>query len=94
MTDPIKNDTLRLLRWLYKKVQNDECASTEGINAALSAMYGNEMLNKTEASEFLGIAVSTFNKYLADGAIPPGIKKRNECLKWRVADLEQFRRTM
>ena len=94
MNEQTKEETLRFIRWMYKKVKNDECASVESVNAAFSAMYGSETLNKTEAAAFLGIAVSTFNKYLAAGTIPPGTKKRNECLKWRISDLEQARVNM
>lgn len=92
--DFVKEDTLRLIRRVYKMVKNDDCPSVEALHAGLLAMCGNETLNKTEAAKYLGIAVSTFNKYIASGAIPCGEKKRNECLKWKVSDLDKVKDKM
>lgn len=93
MTDQyLKEDTKRLIRKVYHMVDKDECPSLESLNEGLNAMYGSEMLNKTQAARYLGIAVSTFNKYMSEGLIPKGVKKQNECIKWSVSSLRQARK--
>ena len=87
----VKEDTKRLLRKVYRMVDNDQCVAIESLNEGLNAMFENEMLNKTEAAHYLGIAVSTFNKYMAEGIIPPGTKKRNECIKWKMSVLKEVK---
>lgn len=89
--DFIKEDTKRLLRKVYRMVDNDQCVAIESLNEGLNAMFESEMLNKTEAARYLGIAVSTFNKWMAEGIIPPGTKKRNECIKWKMSDLKRVK---
>ncbi len=85
----LKKDTLRMLRRIYKQVDQDEQCPIDQINAGLKAMYGQDLLNKTEAAKFLNISVSTFDKRLAAGIYPPGIKRGNETLKWKRTDLEK-----
>ena len=50
----------------------------------------NEM-NKTEASDYLGISRATFDNYVRDGLIPKGIKIGHfKELRWYKSDLDLF----
>ena len=48
-------------------------------------------LNKTEASNYLGVSTSTLNNYINRGWIPEGIKKQGNKQKvWLKSDLDKF----
>jgi predicted DNA-binding transcriptional regulator AlpA len=49
-----------------------------------------ELLRAKGAVSFLGIAQSTFWRWVADGRITRGIRLSNRVTVWRVSDLEKF----
>ena len=48
-------------------------------------------MNKTEASDYLGISRATFDNYVKNGFIPKGQKVGNfKELRWYKSDLDLF----
>ncbi len=49
-----------------------------------------KLLRARQASVYLGIALSTFWRWTAQGVLPPGTKLSTRCTVWRTSDLDLF----
>lgn len=49
-----------------------------------------KVLRAKQASEYLGVAKSTFWRWVQDGKISKGKRIGSRCTLWRVEDLDEF----
>ena len=49
--------------------------------------------NRTEAAEYIGKSVSSFDNYIRKGLIPEGTKRRGSGKFWNKTDLDKFLKT-
>lgn len=48
------------------------------------------VLRAKDAARFIGIATSTFWRWVQEGRLPQGIRLSPRCTVWRIQDLEKF----
>ena len=92
---------LKIIRNLLQKYIDDIDTNNTNINyeqqcdiirilSNVNLGQENEM-NKTEASDYLGISRATFDNYIRDGLIPKGKQiGRFKELRWYKSDLDLF----
>lgn len=83
-----------VLKQLLNDLDSGNSSISEKEQEELLQLYekiSRKELNKTEASDYLGISTGTLNNYINRGWIPEGIKKRGSSQKvWFKSDLDKF----
>ena len=52
--------------------------------------YGAGAMRAHDAAKFLGVAVSTFWRWVKEGRLPKGERLSSRCTVWLRADIERF----
>lgn len=48
------------------------------------------LVNANWCAAYIGVSVSTFQRYVRDGRIAPGLKLGPRAMRWRVSDLDAY----
>lgn len=89
---------ITLIKNILRQLLND----LDSGNSNISESEQKEILNlieklsikefsKLESADYIGVSRATFDNYIKQGLIPPGIKRRGfKELRWNKSDLDKF----